>query len=296
MLLDPSEHFRDVVDEARSVILAGGTMSPMEDYRRQLFPYLSDVKTFSCGHLVPPSSLLVRTVATDSSGRLDFSYKSRNDATASRIGKMLLDIAPSIHGGLVVFFPSYGFLEQVGDCWRREGTQTKLAELKPLFTDSRSRPAEDTFKAYSEAINNGRKGAIMLSVLGGKLSEGINFSDDLGRCVVVIGLPFPNLESPEWKAKMQYIDDNAVTRGERKGQASKEHAENVCMRAVNQAIGRVIRHKNDWASIVLMDGRYTQGSIRAKLPGWIKASVQIDAPTHVEDVVRDIDSFFRACQ
>lgn len=31
-LLNPSTPFRDVVDSARSVILAGGTMSPVSDY------------------------------------------------------------------------------------------------------------------------------------------------------------------------------------------------------------------------------------------------------------------------
>ncbi|KAI4839694.1 DNA repair helicase [Aureobasidium sp. EXF-8845] len=31
MLLDPSEHFRDIVEESRAVILAGGTMSPVND-------------------------------------------------------------------------------------------------------------------------------------------------------------------------------------------------------------------------------------------------------------------------
>jgi len=29
MLLDPTNHFREIVDEARAVILAGGTMSPV---------------------------------------------------------------------------------------------------------------------------------------------------------------------------------------------------------------------------------------------------------------------------
>ncbi|KAK4548814.1 hypothetical protein LTR36_008587 [Oleoguttula mirabilis] len=292
MLLDPSEHFRDIVQDARAVILAGGTMSPMDDYRQQLFPYLPSLKTFSCGHLIPTSSLLVRSIAADREGALEFSYKSRNTSGIIRIGKALLAIAPNVRGGLVVFMPSYSFLEQVAECWRSQSIAADLQKHKPVFWDSRA-GSEATFKTYAEAIAAGRKGAILLSVIGGKLSEGINFSDDLGRCVVVVGLPFPNLQTPEWRAKMQYIDDKALARGEPKGKASREHAENVCMRSVNQAVGRVIRHKGDWASIILMDARYTQQRIRAKLPGWIKESFPSDSASGVDDVARDVRHFFQ---
>jgi len=34
-------------------------------------------------------------------------------------------------------------------------------------------------------------------VIGGKLSEGINFSDELARAIVVLGLPYPNIKAPE---------------------------------------------------------------------------------------------------
>ena len=293
MLLDPSEHFRDIVEEARAVILAGGTMSPMDDYRQQLFPYLPAVTTFSCGHLIPPSSLLVRIVASDSLGRLEFNYKNRHEgSTPMRVWKLLSALAPEVKGGLVVLFPSYAFLEDIVKGWDVQNLTQQLSDIKPLFSDSRGHSADETFTKYSSAIYTGTRGAILLSVIGGKLSEGINFSDELGRCVVVVGLPFPNLETPEWKARMQYIDEKAVARGEPKGKASREHVENVCMRGVNQAIGRVIRHKNDWASVVLMDSRYAQTRIREKLPGWMKESCRSDASMESADVVKDVKSFF----
>ena len=42
------------------------------------------------------------------------------------------------------------------------------------------------------------------------MSEGINFSDDLGRCIVMIGLPYPNLYSAELKEKINYLNTNMV--------------------------------------------------------------------------------------
>jgi len=127
------------------------------------------------------------------------------------------------------------------------------------------------------------------------MSEGINFSDALGRCVVIIGLPFPNARTAEWKAKLSYIEKEMVERlgntqvtgeeGRMTEKVSKEEASkrgkkeaqefytNTCMRAVNQSIGRAIRHKGDYAAIVLVDGRYKGEGIREKLPAWIKSGM-----------------------
>lgn len=296
MLLDPSEHFRDIVESARAVILAGGTMSPMDDYTEQLFPYLPSVTTLSCGHIIPASNLLVRTVSSDDKGSLEFNYKTRQSvSTMQRLGNSILAILPHIQGGTVIFFSSYTYLEQVRKQWNEDGTSARISSVKPTFFDSRAVSVEETFGSYSDSVSANPRGALLFSVIGGKLSEGINFSDDLGRCVMVVGLPFPNLETPEWKAKMQYLDSRAAARGVPSGSASREHAENVCMRAVSQAIGRAIRHKGDWASIVLFDSRYARPKVQTKLPGWIKESFPKSSEgkgTQVAEVVEDMSRFF----
>lgn len=48
------------------------------------------------------------------------------------------------------------------------------------------------------------------------------------------------------------------------------------MKAVNQSIGRAIRHKGDYASIILVDHRYSKTNIVHQLPGWIKQHVVVE--------------------
>lgn len=54
---------------------------------------------------------------------------------------------------------------------------------------------------------------------------------------------------------------------------AKEYGEDMCMKAVNQSIGRVIRHINDYAVIVLADKRYCKASVQLKLPKWISSRI-----------------------
>ena len=47
------------------------------------------------------------------------------------------------------------------------------------------------------------------------------------------------------------------------------------MRTVNQSIGRSIRHIDDYASIILVDSRYSQQSIIEFLPNWVAQVLHI---------------------
>ena len=48
-----------------------------------------------------------------------------------------------------------------------------------------------------------------------------------------------------------------------------------CMKAVNQSIGRSIRHVRDYACIVLADQRYSRPSVHSKLPQWISSQLVV---------------------
>lgn len=315
MLLDPTFHFKDIVEEARAVVLAGGTMSPMSDYKQHLLSYLdpSKIKTLSCGHVIPPSNLLAVPVVRATSGaEFDFTFENRNkEKTMNDLGAAISAFARDIPDGVVVFFPSYSYLDTCIAAWKRlKPSQSNTTfwdtfkNSKPVFLEQRSQQqnldassavkegaVDSVLNAYSTAIacGNGR-GALLFAVIGGTLSEGINFSDALGRGVVVVGLPFPNAHSAEWKAKMQYIAAKEAKNGGDGKAAAREFYENACMRSVNQCVGRAIRHKGDYAAILMLDRRYGSKRIQDKLPKWIRGS--LTGGLGMRDVEGKLGGFF----
>ena len=308
MLLDPSQHFREIIEDARAVILAGGTMSPMDDFARYLFPYITPdrLKAWSCGHIIPKDNLLALPISTGLSGiDFEFTYEKRNSPQIiEALGDSLVELAACVPDGLVVFFPSYAYLEQVITHWKTipspnantKTTWDRLQSHKPIFQEFKSTAPSDTLLAdYSLSIST-RKGGLLFSVIGGKLSEGINFSDALGRGVVVVGLPFPNIHSAQWKAKLEYIEQSTTKRTgslQQGREASREFYENACMRAVNQCIGRAIRHKGDFASVLLIDKRYRSERIGGKLPGWIRQGI-FKSDGGFREVVGRLKGFFES--
>ncbi len=141
------------------------------------------------------------------------------------------------------------------------------------------------------------RGALLFAVVGGKMSEGINFSDDLARAVVMVGMPYGNPSDPELRERMAYLDrrggggGRAASASPPASSPGREYYENLCLRAVNQSIGRSIRHVEDHAVILLLDQRYAAPAVRAKLPGWIGDRVVVQEGWG--PVVAGVGAFFR---
>lgn len=96
------------------------------------------------------------------------------------LGRIIQGLCQVIPEGMICFFPSYQYLEQVQTVWNRQGWTRDIQRLKSLFVEPRTVAVDTMLGEYQEAARK-KEGAIMLCVVGGKLSEGINFSDHLGR-------------------------------------------------------------------------------------------------------------------
>jgi chromosome transmission fidelity protein 1 len=194
--------------------------------------------------------------------------------------------------------------------WATSGCETKLAARKRLFFEDRGTAACDaTLRAYRRHVESSPSaGALLLCVVGGKLSEGINFGDGLGRAVVILGLPYPDLRDPELRARLEHVerlhssacghraDEQSGSRGNL-GPVAHDMYTNMCMQAVNQCIGRAIRHAQDYAAVVLVDERYTtaargSATLVGKLPAWLTQEWR-DCPTSFDAAVQALFGFYR---
>lgn len=185
--------------------------------------------------------------------------------------KRLFDNVPS---GVLSFFPSFTFLEELAPQFQKMITHKKIW-IEPR-DNSKTQNVIDGFN------KDAPRGAALLGVCRGKLSEGLDFSDDSARCVCVVGIPYPNLTDYKVQFKRDWLDNK------KKGLGSKWYLENA-MRAVNQSIGRAIRHINDYAAILLFDDRYL--GMQSKLSKWIQPSIHLVRDWN--DMIFNLKNFYQ---
>jgi Fanconi anemia group J protein len=119
------------------------------------------------------------------------------------------------------------------------------------------------------------RGAVLLAVCRGKVSEGIDFADANARGVIVVGIPYPNLKDKQVELKRKYNDERA--RAGAGVLSGNEWYAQQAFRALNQAVGRCLRHRNDHGAVLLVDERYAHGgngSLTANLPKWLRPALK----------------------
>ena len=278
--LNPSIIFqRMVVGRYENVVLTSGTMSPLDMYPKMLGFTPSLERSFAVSfHREAVLPFVVSSAVTTTREAFQLSSKMEdrsNDNILRGYGLLLIELSRTVPDGMVVFFPSYQYMENAIHFWAQDnalgfGTIIDLLlQNKLLFFETSSTGDIDAVLETSFALHNYKiacdcgRGGILFAVARGKLSEGIDFSDQYGRCVVLVGMPFVYHRSPAVLGRMKFLKDT-------KGIAESEFLQFDCMRAASQCVGRAIRNKADYAVLVFADKRYVQASKFRKLPKWLQ--------------------------
>jgi Fanconi anemia group J protein len=114
-----------------------------------------------------------------------------------------------------------------------------------------------------------RTGCVFFAVFRGKVSEGLDFVDENARAVISIGIPYPALKDEKIVLKREFNDQ---TRGSVLN--GSNWYEKQAFRAINQALGRCIRHRDDWGAIILLESRFQQQRCLDQLSKWIRPSIR----------------------
>lgn len=267
--LDAAIAIKPVFDRFSSVIITSGTISPLEMYPKML-DFTTVVQESYAMTLARRSFLPMIITRGSDQAPVSTSFQVRNEPSVVRnYGNLLTEFARITPDGMVVFFPSYLYMESIISMWQGMGILDEVWKYKLILVETPD--AQETslaLETYRTACCNGR-GAVLLCVARGKVSEGIDFDHQYGRTVLCIGVPFQYTESRILKARLEFLRETYRIR-------ENDFLSFDAMRHAAQCLGRVLRGKDDYGIMVLADRRFQRK--KPQLPRWIAgAMLEVDS-------------------
>ncbi|ESO94497.1 hypothetical protein LOTGIDRAFT_118438 [Lottia gigantea] len=258
----------------KSIILTSGTLSPISSFTMEMqipFPV-----TLENPHVIEEHQVCVCTLKVGpDSYRLNSSYNHRFEPRyLTSLGNAIVNFSRIVPNGLLIFFPSYTVMDKSVEFWQGNNIWDRITQYKPIFVEpTNKRGFVETIDEFYEKVNDPSKnGAIFMAVCRGKVSEGLDFADTNGRAVLITGIPYPPMKDPKVILKRQFLDE-MVRKGNKNMLIGQKWYTQQATRAVNQAIGRVIRHKQDYGAIILCDERFARNESIQQLPVWVRPYV-----------------------
>ncbi|TID22225.1 DNA repair helicase [Venturia nashicola] len=283
--LDAAIAIKPVFDRFSSVVITSGTISPLDMYPRMLGFEPVVMKSYTMT-LARKSFLPMIVTRGSDQGPLSSSFTIRNDPQVVRnYGNLLTEFCKLTPDGIVVFFPSYLYMESIISMWQGMAILDTIWKYKLILVETPdSQETSLALETYRTACNNGR-GAVLLCVARGKVSEGIDFDHHYGRTVLCIGVPFQYTESRILKARLQFLAEEYRIK-------QNDFLSFDAMRHAAQCLGRVLRGKDDYGIMVLADRRFEKK--RSQLPKWIEQQIpEAESRLSVEQAVATAKNFLK---
>jgi Rad3-related DNA helicase len=245
--LDPSLAIKPVIEEAYAALIMSGTLSPLDLYADVLG--LSEAETRTYSAIAKPEN--VRT-SVDTS--VTTRFQERNTGMLRLYGERIVRLMKKVPNGALIFFPQRRLMREALELWRKTGLIKKkgknsfLNEKRVFVEGERASENARIVDEYKKAARSS-EGAVLFAVFRGRNAEGSDFPNEEARGIFNIGLPYADYHDPLVKAQIGYFNKKRPRLGDLWYVMD-------AFKAANQAMGRGIRHRDDWCRFFLMDRRY----------------------------------------
>ena len=251
LCFDASKHLYELIEErVNGAVFFSATLKPVDYFARLLTKghgkYFEVPSPFSTKHLG-----LYMDVSTSTR------YKDRANSV-TRIVDTLYAMLESKVGNYIAFFPSYRYMQMVLEVFDQESYDVTV--------QTRDMSIEDKDQVLVDMKKKKDQSSILFSVLGGSFSEGVDYVSDMLVGVLVVGVALPAYNANN-ELLRSYFDEEGLD-----GFAYAYTYPG--MNKVIQAVGRVIRTKEDKGVAVLLDDRYQMQVYKNLFPAhWINHHV-----------------------
>ena len=240
----------EVLREPYANIFMSATMAPINMYSDMFMLDSSVSKNYES-----PFPKANRIAFID--GSITTKYESRSAEEYAKIAERIGEFRKHIPGNIAVFFPSFNVLK---------GTARHLSMAKTIVQEENMNSTATG--ALLEKFARSRDTAL-LAVMGGSLSEGVDYRDNLIKGIVIVGIPLsvPDLET---RARIGVFEKQFGGRG-----FEYAYTTPAIIRAI-QAAGRAVRNETDRAVILFLDKRYIWRGYSSLIEGSVGISKSID--------------------
>ena len=245
-LLDAAPEIMESTKRARGTVYFSATLAPFDAAKLTLGSEEGD----ACLMLPSPFDPAQLDARVEP---VDIRYASR-ERTAPQVAEIILRHIAAHEGNTIVFFPSYAYMARIYELLLG---MDGLPDMR-LLKEQRGM-SEDDKNALLHAFEETGERTVLLAVLGGAFSEGVDLPGEQLQNVIIVstGMPQPD---ERVRAMQAYYDGN--------GQDGFFLAMTLPgMIRVIQAAGRLIRTESDTGTLLLIDSRYNTPKIRGLLCG-----------------------------
>ncbi len=232
--LDPAIAAAPVMDTHASIHMSG-TLGKLEDYRT-LLQLPEDTVLLSVPSDFPVSNR--RLVYVDDI-TTRYEILVRDAGMLAAICGRIAGICNAVRRNTMVFLPSFGMLDSLLSLNIEKRINGNVIVERKEMRQEELMNAVDRFKHAP--------GSVFLSVIGGRISEGLDFPDRTLEMVIIVGIPYPKPTARQ-RALVNYYD---ILYGKGWDYAVRGPA----LRRLLQAAGRMIRSETDRGIAIVLDKR-----------------------------------------